>query len=92
VLSCHRGLRKFQISGVHETGSTSSFAYTAGFGLEWAFAGNWSLRVEYDYIGLPSQSYTVAAGTSTFGGDVITFSDRNLSIATGAINYKFGGW
>jgi outer membrane immunogenic protein len=71
--------------------NANSFGYTAGFGLEWAFAGNWSLRVEYDYIGLPSQSFTVAAGTPTFGGDVITFN-RNISIATGAINYKFGGW
>ena len=53
-------------------GNTNSFGYTAGFGLEWAFASNWSVRAEYDYIGLPNQTYTVAAGTSTFGGDVIT--------------------
>jgi outer membrane receptor protein involved in Fe transport/opacity protein-like surface antigen len=73
-------------------GRTNSFGYTAGFGLEWAFAGNWSLRAEYDYVGLPAQSYTVAAATPTFGGDVITVGDRNLSIATAAINYKFGSW
>jgi outer membrane immunogenic protein len=72
--------------------NTNSFGYTAGFGLEWAFAGNWTVRAEYDYIGLPNQSYTVAAGTPTFGGDVIGFSARNISMATGAINYKFGGW
>ena len=69
----------------------NSFGYTAGLGVEWAFAGDWSLRFEYDYIGLPGQSYTVAAGTPTFGGDVIGVSDRNLSIATAAINYKLGG-
>jgi outer membrane receptor protein involved in Fe transport/opacity protein-like surface antigen len=73
-------------------GKTDNFGYTAGFGLEWAFAGNWSLRAEYDYVGLPAQSYTVAAATPTFGRDVITVSNRNLSIATAAINYKFGGW
>ena len=72
--------------------NTNSFGYTAGFGLEWAFAGNWSVRAEYDYIGLPDQSYTVAAGTPTFGGDVITYSDRSISIMTVALNYKFGGW
>jgi outer membrane immunogenic protein len=72
--------------------NTNSFGYTAGFGLEWAFWNNWSLRAEYDYIGLPSQSLTVAAGTPTFGGDVITFRDRNISIATAGVNYKFGGW
>jgi outer membrane immunogenic protein len=69
----------------------NSFGYTAGLGVEWAFAGDWSLRFEYDYIGLPGQSYTVAARTPTFGGDVIGVNDRNLSIATAAINYKLGG-
>ena len=72
--------------------NTNSFGYTAGFGLEWAFLNNWSMRAEYDYIGLPDQSYTVAAGTPTFGGDVITYSDRSISIMTVALNYKFGGW
>ena len=72
--------------------NTNSFGYTAGFGLEWAFSNNWSMRAEYDYIGLPDQSYTVAAGTPTFGGDVITYSDRSISIMTVALNYKFGGW
>jgi opacity protein-like surface antigen len=65
---------------------------TAGFGLEWAFSGNWSVRAEYDYIALPSQSLTVAPGTPTFGGDVISFNNRNLSIIALAVNYKFGGW
>jgi outer membrane immunogenic protein len=72
--------------------NTDSFGYTAGFGLEWAFVGAWSLRAEYDFIGLPSQRYTVAPGPTIFGGDVITFNNRDLSIFTMAINYKFGGW
>jgi opacity protein-like surface antigen len=71
-------------------GNNNSFGYTAGFGLEWAFANNWSVRAEYDYIGLPNQVYTVAAGTPTFGGDVIDFGDRNISLMTVAINYKLG--
>jgi opacity protein-like surface antigen len=52
--------------------NTNSFGYTAGFGLEWAFWNNWSLCADYDYIGLPSQTFTVAPGPTTFGGDVIT--------------------
>jgi outer membrane immunogenic protein len=73
-------------------GSTTNATWTAGFGLEWAFAGNWSVRAEYDYIALPSQSLTVTPGTPTFGGDAISFNNRNLSIFTAALNYKFGGW
>jgi outer membrane immunogenic protein len=72
--------------------NTTSSGYTAGFGVEWAFSGNWSARAEYAYIGLPNQTLTVAPGTPTFGGDIITFSNRNISMITGAVNYKFGGW
>jgi outer membrane immunogenic protein len=72
--------------------NTTSPGYTAGFGVEWAFSGNWSARAEYAYIGLPNQTFTVAPGAPTFGGDVITFSNRNISMVTGAINYKLGGW
>ena len=72
--------------------NTTASTWTVGFGLEWAFSGNWSARAEYDYIALPNQSLTVAPGTPTFGGDVISFNNRNLSIFTAAINYKFGGW
>ena len=49
--------------------STTTSTWTAGFGLEWAFSGNWSARAEYDYIALPNQSFTVAPATPTFGGD-----------------------
>jgi outer membrane immunogenic protein len=72
--------------------NNTDFGWTAGFGLEWAFWNNWSVRAEYDYIGLNSQSFTVAPGPPTFGGDVITFNNRNISIITAAVNYKFGGW
>ena len=41
--------------------SSSSAGWTAGAGLEWAFAGNWSARAEYDFIGLQGQSFTVSA-------------------------------
>jgi outer membrane immunogenic protein len=73
-------------------GGTTTATWTAGFGLEWAFSGNWSVRAEYDYIALPSQSLTVAPGTPTFGGDVIGFNNRNLSTFTAALNYKFADW
>ena len=67
------------------------FGYTAGFGLEWAFRNNWSLRAEYDHIGLRNRTYTVAPGPTIFGGDVITYNYPGFSIMTLAVNYKFGG-
>ena len=55
------------VNGVGQTlssSTTNNFGWTAGVGIEWAFAGNWSARAEYDFIGLQNQSVTVADGRS----------------------------
>jgi outer membrane immunogenic protein len=70
--------------------TTNNFGWTAGAGIEWAFAGPWSARVEYDFIGLQNRSVTVASGP--FNGDTINFNNRNISLLTAGLNYKFGGW
>jgi len=70
--------------------TTNNFGWTAGVGIEWAFAGPWSARVEYDFIGLQNRSVTVASGP--FANDTINFNNRNISLLTAGLNYKFGGW
>jgi outer membrane immunogenic protein len=72
--------------------TTNNFGWTAGVGVEWAFAGPWSARVEYDFIGLQNRSITVANNGSAFAGDTINFNNRNISLLTVGLNYKFGGW
>jgi outer membrane immunogenic protein len=72
--------------------TTTNFGWTAGIGIEWAFAGNWSARAEYDFIGLQNQSVTVVPGSGPFGGDTINFNNRNISLLTAGVNYTFGGW
>jgi outer membrane immunogenic protein len=69
--------------------TTNNFGWTTGIGIEWAFAGNWSARAEYDFIGLQNQSVRVVSGP--FGGDTISFNNRNISLLTAGLNYKFGG-
>ena len=71
--------------------TTNNFGWTAGVGVEWAFAGNWSARAEYDFIGLQNQSLTVACTGGPFGGDTININNRNISMFTAGLNYKFGG-
>jgi outer membrane immunogenic protein len=71
--------------------TTTNFGWTAGVGVEWAFAGNWSARIEYDFIGLQNQNITVASGNA-FVGDTININNRNISLITAGVNYKFGGW
>ena len=43
------------------SGPATNSGWTAGIGIEWAFAGTWSARAEYDYIGLTNQTWTFAS-------------------------------
>jgi outer membrane immunogenic protein len=82
------------VNGLGQTltsSTTNNFGWTAGIGVEWAFAGNWSARAEYDYIGLQNQTINVASG-GPFGGDAININNRSISLFTAGLNYKFGGW
>lgn len=72
------------------TSNNNNFGGTAGLRVEWAFAGNWSARAEWDVILLQSQSFTVSG--SAFGTDTITVNNRSINMFTAALNYKFGGW
>jgi outer membrane immunogenic protein len=79
------------IGGVGVQTSGSNWGWTAGAGLEYAFWGNWSARVEYDYIGLTSQSFSVPAPVGGLGAaDPFSGSNRNIQMVTLGINYKFG--
>ena len=84
------------------TGNTISFSnsntntgWTAGAGVEWAFADNWSVRAEYDYIGLSNNTYTIPSSFpkgpngTVFANDVFSTSSRNISMLTVGINYLF---
>ena len=82
------------VAGLGQTlssSTTNNFGWTAGVGVEWAFSYNWSARVEYDFIGLQNQSITVVNPASPFNGDTINFNNRNISLLTAGVNYKFGG-
>jgi outer membrane immunogenic protein len=72
--------------------SGSNWGWTAGVGVEWAFWGTWSVRAEYDYVGLTNQSFTVPATAPALAGDVFTGNSRNIQLLTAGINYKFGPW
>ena len=61
------------------------FGWTAGLGLEFAVSGNWSARVEYDYVDLGNQLYDL----SGFGLPN-TNVDPRINRATIGLNYHFG--
>jgi hypothetical protein len=51
-----------------------------GAGIEWAFAPNWSAKVEYNYLRLDDRTFTVPAGSSFLAGDTFTQSNRNIQM------------
>jgi outer membrane immunogenic protein len=68
--------------------SNTNTGWTAGAGVEWMFAPNWTARVEYDYVGLSSKSFTVPV-TFPEAGDVISTNNRNIQMVTFGVNYLF---
>ena len=72
------------------TGYATHWGGTVGAGVEYGFAPNWSVALEYDHIFEGRQNVTFAspagvvlAGTRTSGGDT--------DLITGRVNFKFGG-
>ncbi len=61
--------------------------WTAGAGLEYALNRNWSVRVEYDYLGFGSKALNFA--TPTLGAVTPTASSNIQEIKAG-LNFKFG--
>jgi opacity protein-like surface antigen len=73
--------------------NSSSGGWVAGAGFEYAFAGNWSARVEYDFMELQNQTFTVPAAPATrFAGDTISFNNHAAQMITAGVNYKFSIW
>jgi outer membrane immunogenic protein len=82
----------FDIFGSHLDHSAWRNGFVVGAGLEYAFAGNWIVGVEYNYMEFEKQSFAgpnlTAAGVP-FGAEAFSDSLR-LSTVTGRISYKFG--
>jgi outer membrane immunogenic protein len=71
------------------TASETRGGWVAGFGLEYAFAPNWSVKFEYDYIDLGSKR-------SRFTGPALVPFDEDitqrLNLVKFGINYRFGSY
>jgi outer membrane immunogenic protein len=71
------------------SGSTSVGGWLVGAGWEWAFADNWSARIEYDYLGLGGRTFVVPAGSPVLAGDTFTTNNLNVQMLTVGLNYRF---
>ena len=64
--------------------SDTRIGWTAGAGVEYAFAPQWSAKLEYNYMDFGSRTVSFAPGFST---DI----DQQVHAVKLGVNYKFGG-
>ncbi len=75
------------------SGGETRTGWTAGGGVEWGFLGNWSARLEYDYIDFGSQtvSRNVTFAATPVPNPLLRTAELHIQQVTFAINYRFGG-
>jgi outer membrane immunogenic protein len=67
--------------------NNNSGGWLVGAGAEWAFAPHWSLKFEYDYLGLGNRTFTLPATAAFLPGDTFTSSNRNVQMFKVGVNY-----
>jgi outer membrane immunogenic protein len=75
------------IVGNTASASLNRTGWTAGAGLEYAFAPNWTAKIEYDYLGFGSETINLAtAGFTPYSPS----ASLNVQEVKAGINFKFG--
>jgi len=78
-------------SGASISGSNNSGAggWLAGVGFEYAFANNWTAKVEYNFLALSNTSITVPASVGFPTSDTISTNNHDIQMVTVGFNYLF---
>ncbi len=73
------------------TSSDSKWAYgwTIGGGLEHAFTPNFSGRIEYLYVAMDDEDFSLVDAADTFDG---TQGFNDIHMVRAGLTYNFGSW
>jgi outer membrane immunogenic protein len=74
------------INGTQVSSSNTNGGWLLGAGIEWAFAPQWSAKLEYNYLGL--NSWTVNSTLFVPNADRFSVS-RNIQTLMVGVNYRF---
>ncbi len=80
----------FVVNGlINDTASETRWGGTIGAGLEYGFAPNWSVGIEYDHIFLGGRD----VGFTDFTGALTSIDHitQNVDMGLVRLNYRFGG-
>jgi outer membrane immunogenic protein len=69
--------------------SRTASGFLGGVGVEYAITNNWTVKAEYDYLGLSRRNFIVPVGSPFFVGDTFTNGGRNVQMVKVGFNYLF---
>jgi outer membrane immunogenic protein len=78
-------IAKASVAAASTSTTTSQFGWTAGGGIEFAFAPSWTAKAEYLYVSLANGSFNTPVATVPASGSV-KFQEN---LVRAGINYKF---
>jgi outer membrane immunogenic protein len=76
---------------VFDTAKETRWGGTAGVGLEYGFAPNWSAAVEYDHLFMGDHSLTLTSVLPPFGVSRTDTIHQDVDLITVRVNYRWGG-
>jgi outer membrane immunogenic protein len=72
------------------TGSTDRFGWTAGVGVEWAFANNWTVFGEYAHYGFGNKGVAFTDPNNNNNPVTVFAIKQDIDVVKFGINYRFG--
>ena len=69
------------------TCSESVGGWLVGAGFEYAVTNNWTVKLEYDYLGLGNRTFVIPAAAPILAGDTFTSNNRNVQMIKVGFNY-----
>ena len=78
-------------TGAAVTGSGTNIAvgWLAGAGVEWAAFNNWTVKLEYDYLGLGGTNLAIPGTAPFLAFDLFSTNNRNIQMLKVGFNYLF---
>ena len=71
-------------------GNNNTGGWLVGAGFEYAFTNNWTVKLEYDYLGLGNRSFFIPATAPFLANDTFTSGNsRNVQMVKVGFNYLF---
>ena len=79
----------FGLTNCGNNNNNNNGGWLAGAGFEYAFTNNWTVKLEYDYLGLGNRTFVIPAGAPFLVGDTFTTNNRNVQMVKVGFNYLF---